>query len=215
MPVRPEDVLAELVDRLHATEEPDFEVISDVGCGELENLIRGHGVELWPEVERLARADPVFRRALRSVWAYDSPEFERRDQLLGELGEHWPVLVRFVVQPDDFLPEPRVSWRAVQIEGEPPAGQLGRLLREIADWYERDREEGNPHVVVLRKAWPIYYKWRQAMDALERATHRVAVARDAGSFRSAMEAVEQARAVEQNEWRDFVARTTDEEAGST
>ena len=147
VPVGPSDALNDLVDRLHGSDQPDFDLIADIGCGDLENLVRGHGDELWPDIERLARADPIFRRALRFVWAYDSPEFARRDQLLRELGEHWPVTVRFVAQPEDFLPDARVSWRAVEIDGEPAAGQLARVLREIADWYEHERHQTeSPHV---------------------------------------------------------------------
>jgi hypothetical protein len=86
--------LRALVEQLRSTDEPDVDLISEIGCGELENLICEAGEELWPEVAQLARTDPVFRRALRSVRAYDSPEFERRDQLLGDLGEHWSVTVR-------------------------------------------------------------------------------------------------------------------------
>jgi hypothetical protein len=179
--VDPSEALRSLVDRLHASDDPDLDLILEIGCGELENLISDRGEELWPEVERLARADPVFRRALGCVWAYDSPEFDRRDQLLGELGEHWPVTVRFIVEPQDFLPEPRVSWRAIEVEGDPPAGQLSRLLREIADWYERERGmDHNPYVVTVthRRSWQERHAWSQAQWALERAWHRVDVAPD-------------------------------------
>jgi hypothetical protein len=59
-----------------------------VGCGPLESLLhQGHGDLLWPEIERLARSDELFRRALENVWAYDSPEYERRERLLAELSD--------------------------------------------------------------------------------------------------------------------------------
>lgn len=59
-----------------------------MGVGPLESLLhQGHGELLWPELERLARADPLFRRARRSTWAYDSPEYDRREALLAELPE--------------------------------------------------------------------------------------------------------------------------------
>ena len=203
----PADALNDLVDRLHASEEPDFDLIGEIGCGDLENLVHGHGDELWPEIERLARADPIFRRALRCVWAYDSPEFARRDQLLRELGEHWPVTVRFVVQPEDLLPDARVSWRAVEIDGEPAAGQLARLLREIADWYEHERyQTENPHVDGIgRAASGLFYEWSQATWHLQRAWHRLDVAGDAEAFTAAVAAVDEARSSEQEGWRAFMS----------
>lgn len=85
--MNPSDLLRELIDRLNATDEPDDDLILEVGVGDLENLLRHHEVELWPEIERAARSDQRFRRALCSVWAYDSPQFESREALLAELGE--------------------------------------------------------------------------------------------------------------------------------
>jgi hypothetical protein len=160
--MRPEEELHELVERLHSSPELDFDLILDIGCGDLENLISDHGENLWPEVEHLARSDRIFQRALRFVWAYDSPEFARRKELLGERGEHWPVTLRFVVEPDDFRPEPRVSWRAVEIEAEPPAGQLSRILREIADWYDSERSDGDRGRGLAQQAWEPFFRWSQA-----------------------------------------------------
>lgn len=94
--------LDQIVARLHSTPEPDPELILDVGCGVLESLLFEHEEELWPTIERLAREDVRFRRALAAVWAYDSPAFERREALLAELGEFQTVAVSFVVQAEDF-----------------------------------------------------------------------------------------------------------------
>jgi uncharacterized protein DUF6869 len=200
----PNELLEDILRALHAADDPE-RIVGSVGAGPLETLIEHHGEALWPEIERLARADPVFRRSLRSVWAYDSPEFERRDQLLRELGEHWPVAVRFVVQPEDFLPEPRVSWRAIEVEGEVPADQLSRLLREIADWYDHERSRTNRRYVdTMGNQWPIYFQWREAQSILERAWHRVVLADNAAAFRSAKEAVEAAHHNEHEAWRAFV-----------
>ena len=81
------DALDEIVALLHSTEDPDPELMLDVGCGVLESLLFEHEEELWPKIERLARDDVRFREALAAVWAYDSPAFERREALLAELGE--------------------------------------------------------------------------------------------------------------------------------
>jgi hypothetical protein len=79
--------LAAIVQEIHSHGD-DADFVSMMGVGPLESLFhQGHGEALWPEVERLARTDPLFRRALRSVWAYDSPEFDRREALLAELPE--------------------------------------------------------------------------------------------------------------------------------
>jgi hypothetical protein len=82
--------LAEMVDallaKLHSTDEPDAALCLEVGCGDLESLIRRYEAELWPQIEDLARSDVRFRRALAGVWAYDSSLFDRRDALLKELG---------------------------------------------------------------------------------------------------------------------------------
>ena len=84
----PENTLRDIVSELNSQPEPSEKAISMIGIGPLESLLHlGVGDRLWPEIERLARSDPRFRRALSYVWAYDSPEFERREQLLEELGE--------------------------------------------------------------------------------------------------------------------------------
>ncbi len=75
-----EALLDDLVARLDGTREPDADLSSEIGCGDLQEFIRTNGLRLWPRVEQLARANVRFRRALRSVWAYDSPEFERRER---------------------------------------------------------------------------------------------------------------------------------------
>ena len=134
--VAPEAALDELVSVLHSTTEPDPELIMDVGCGVLESLLFTHEEELWPTLERLAREDVRFRRALAAVWAYGSPAYERRHALLQELGEFWTVTVEFVVELDDFAQPPAVGHRAVHIDGEVPGGQLPRVLRSIAQWLE-------------------------------------------------------------------------------
>jgi hypothetical protein len=81
----PLETLAEIVVQLHAHADDD-EYISRMGFGPIESLLhQGHGDALWPHMEHLARTDPLFRRALRSTWAYDSPEYDRREALLDEL----------------------------------------------------------------------------------------------------------------------------------
>jgi hypothetical protein len=83
----PSATLAEIVGLLHAHAFDD-DFVSMMGVGPIESLLhQGHGEALWPQMEHLVRTDAVFRRALRSAWAYESPEFERRKALLDELAE--------------------------------------------------------------------------------------------------------------------------------
>jgi hypothetical protein len=83
----PTDALAEIVDDIHRHAD-DAEYIERVGVGPLESLFhQGYGEELWPEVERLARSDVLFRRALNQVWAYSSAEYARRQALLQEFAD--------------------------------------------------------------------------------------------------------------------------------
>src|SRR5437660_8833390 len=63
----PAALLARLVARLHETVEPDPVLCGDIGAGNLESLLARHESALWPEIDRLARSDVRFRRALRSV----------------------------------------------------------------------------------------------------------------------------------------------------
>lgn len=200
MAVTADEDLRSIVERLHSTAEPDPDLVREVGAGVLENLIRDHGEALWPEIERLARADPIFRRALASVWAYDSPEFGRREALLAELGEHSSVMVRFVVEPEDFSPVGRLNWRAVEIQGEPPGGQLSRLLREIADWYGRKPLADNPEVVKNRALSRSYLAWATSYQALERLWHQVAVAPDLDALRRVAREIEEQKRVEARKW---------------
>ena len=195
-----DEYLRSIVERLHSTAEPDPDLVGEVGAGDLENLIRDDGEALWPEIERLARSDPRFRRALACVWVDDSPEFDRRQALLAELGEHSSVRVGFVVEPEDFSPVPRLSWRAVEIENEPPGGQLSRLLREIADWYDREPLAGNPEVVMNRVLSRSYFDWASSQHALERLCHQVAVAPDIDALRHAARRIEDGKRVEAHAW---------------
>lgn len=133
-----DEVLDAIVAELHAPKEPDAQLCLRIGAGDLEWLIRYHGEALWPRVQVLAREDSRFRMALSAVWAYESVEYERRAALLEELGQHWTISVSFVVERRDFSDPPRLSWRAVDIDGG-TGGQLPRMLREIADWYESER----------------------------------------------------------------------------
>src|SRR4051812_22230808 len=114
----PRELLDEIVGRLAASATPSMDVCMDIGTGDLENLLRQHESELWPEIEQLARDNDRFRRALACAWAYDSPMFERRERLLQDLGESWPVTVRFMVDTEDFGDPPKLSWRAR--ESNPP-----------------------------------------------------------------------------------------------
>ena len=131
------DELAALVAELNSSAEPEMELISWIGVGELENLIRAHGVELWPQVEQLARTDLRFREALNCVWAYDSPEFERRTALLEELGVFSTETVEFVAERDGFGGTGDLGWRAFEHKGRLSDPDLAALLRQLADWLER------------------------------------------------------------------------------
>lgn len=198
------DELRALVERLNSTTEPDPDLIGEIGAGELENLVRAHGEQLWPEIERIARSDIRFRRALASVWAYDSPEYERRTRLLEELGEARTVTISFVVEPEDFANPPLVSWRAVEVGGEPAGRQLGRLLREIADWYEREPLTDNPEVIKNRGLQRHYMEWAKAAFAVERIRHEVSVAPDGGALRAVVNKAHVSRGREQDAWAEFL-----------
>lgn len=52
--------------------------------------------------------------------------------------------VSFVAMAETFAEPPAIRWRAVQITGEVPGGQLPRILRELADWYERELPQHQP-----------------------------------------------------------------------
>jgi hypothetical protein len=134
--VAPVDALADLVKMLYSSDDPDPGLCSEIGCGDLESLLCDNETELWPHIERLARTDIRFRRALSSVWAYDSPEFERREALLAELGEHREITVRFTVEPQDFSPDPPLSWRAFDSAGDISKRRLAETLRRVADWLD-------------------------------------------------------------------------------
>lgn len=129
----PRDLLRDLVHRLDSTPQPDPELCRDVGSGDLESLLMVHEEELWPDVEQTARSNPRFRRALSSVWAYDSPKFNQRSALLEELGEYREVMIRFTVAPEDFGPDPPLSWRALDAPGDVSGHRLAAILRLIAD----------------------------------------------------------------------------------
>jgi hypothetical protein len=82
----PDALLDQILAQLHAHAD-DEDAVMMIGVGPLETLFhRGFESQLWPRIEQLARDDGTFRVALASVWAYNSPMFDRRRALLGELG---------------------------------------------------------------------------------------------------------------------------------
>jgi hypothetical protein len=133
----PGDVLDGLVRQLHETSEPDEERCGDIGVGPLENLLRHHELELWDEVERLARSDARFLRALAYVWAYSSPAFARRDALLTDLGEQWPESLEFVAIRRGFGSNERTDTRAIRHSGVLSEQAFAEVLRGIAESLER------------------------------------------------------------------------------
>ena len=136
-PETPVQALEAIVTTLNSTPEPNFDLILEVGSGPLETLLRqGHEEMLWPRIERLARDDPRFRRALSVAWAYDSPMLARRDALLSELGEHRAVTLRFVAEPNSFEDADGFAWRALEVSGVPEGAGLAQTLRAIADVIE-------------------------------------------------------------------------------
>jgi hypothetical protein len=121
----------------------------EIGCGDLESLLRRWESELWDEVERLARSSARFRRALRSVWAYDSPKSDERDALLWELGEWRQFHLDAVVFPERLAePDTDLGWRAIRPPGDIDYSELARLLRSMADWADqaaaRPQTSGHP-----------------------------------------------------------------------
>jgi hypothetical protein len=208
----PEVTLRELVVRLHSTSEPDPQLILDIGCGDLESLLFEHEIELWPTIERLAREDVRFRRALSHVWAYDSPAFEQRETLLEELGAFWPVSVSVIVYPEDFTDPPLLGHRAVQVDGEVPGGQLPRILREVADKYERDWS-GLPEINSDRVLFSLWLRWSNARWALERACWELGVSRHLGPREECARRIDALRATESDEcaaFREEILRDTED-----
>ena len=134
----PDETLDAIITALHSTPEPDFDLIMEVGSGPLEALFhQGHEAPLWTRIERLARNDLRFRRALSVSWAYDSPMLERRDALLDELGERRAVTVRFVAEPHTFDDADGFEWRALEVDGVGEGSSLAQTLRAIADVIDR------------------------------------------------------------------------------
>lgn len=129
-----------LVDDLHASGDPD-ELALDIGCGPLESLfIHGHEEALWPDIERTARADPIFRRALRAVWAYDSPMFDQREaaRRAGRMAHHLGPLRRRAHQDRPGVAAVMAGRRARRVSATPRTGQSAQKDR---DWLEREREK--------------------------------------------------------------------------
>src|SRR3954470_17244582 len=70
----------DLVEALIAS-APDSDAVAVVSAGPLEELVYDHGAALVDGIERRARQDPAFGKALRSVWLDNGalpPEVEAR-----------------------------------------------------------------------------------------------------------------------------------------
>ncbi|WP_460629661.1 DUF6869 domain-containing protein [Intrasporangium mesophilum] len=60
------EAIAVITELLQSAADADAPVL--VGSGPLEDLLHEHGAAVIEEVERLARQEPTFTEALRSVW---------------------------------------------------------------------------------------------------------------------------------------------------
>jgi hypothetical protein len=187
---------------LHSTEAPDAELILQVGCGVLESLLFEHEEELWPQIERLARSDIRFRRALACVWAYDSPAYQRRESLLAELGERQTVTLSFIVEPadGDFAESPSLEYRALEIDARPPVRELPRMLREIADKYQRTHSPETPILVRNHRIRELSLPWWDARSALIRAWRDLDTAVDADARSELIRTIDSLVAAEAAAW---------------
>jgi uncharacterized protein DUF6869 len=127
-----------VLDALRRAGDDDDQVMM-IGAGALESLFhRGFEEALWPRIEEQARRDPVFRRALLTTWAYDSPMFARRKALLQELGESQAITVTFVAPPEGLPHTTGYSWRAFESNnslgpvGDADPGFRRALLKRVA-----------------------------------------------------------------------------------
>jgi len=149
---RPESAveLEDLVAALHAADDPD-EAALDIGTGWLEALLHGEtGQELWPRVDELARADPVFRRALSLSWAFSPDAPAEHKPLMWELGELQSASVNFITYPTVIGQTEPCQYRALKVDSPLSGLELARLLREIAD----DVEEVARRDEQTRADWP-------------------------------------------------------------
>jgi hypothetical protein len=79
------------------------DLIADVGCGPLENFIHFHGVEFAGELEREARENPRFRRAVINVnLSQGELPLEVEARLCAAFGPHFELMPP--LPPDDEWP---------------------------------------------------------------------------------------------------------------
>ena len=136
----PREALLRIAAAIHEA-EPDQ--VPRLAVGPLESLFFHHEVELWDDIERLARSDPAFRNALTHVWAFDSEGFEARQALPWELGEWHQVQIRFVASRRYLAPDSPIDFRTLEVDGL-PEDRLPPLLRLIADLIDRNHHQPQP-----------------------------------------------------------------------
>lgn len=149
---RPEPAVEfeDLVRALHAADDPDVAAL-DIGTEWLESLLHGQrGQELWPQVDELARRDPVFRRALRDSWSFSPDAPPQHEPLMWELGEWRSVAVRFIVYSDRIGESEPCNFRALEVDSPLSGFELARLLREAADDVEGEARRD----AQTRADWP-------------------------------------------------------------
>jgi hypothetical protein len=127
----PRGALAEVVNMVEAADPADDNALGMIGAGPLESLLIHHEDDLWDEVEQIARSNPRFLRALRSVWNYPSPRFEQRQQLLVELNE-WRQVDLSLVAYDQSFDGSGWTYRALKHDSSLSARDLACVLREVA-----------------------------------------------------------------------------------
>jgi hypothetical protein len=80
---RPEEAWPVIVAAIEMTDDED--TLANLGAGDLESLIVGHGPAFIARIEEQAQQSSRFRRALRNVWASSSTVWPRVEAAAGDV----------------------------------------------------------------------------------------------------------------------------------
>jgi hypothetical protein len=93
-----------------------------------------------------------------------------------------------------------------------PGGQLPRILRDIADRYERTHHDEPPEVMRDRRLREAFLPWSEARSALKTAWHELDVSPNLGSRSELVRKIERLIAAEAHAWttlREVLLAQTD------
>ena len=128
--------LNEVISMIRDLSAEDSIELRDIAVRALAPVLSRAQASEWFRIEKEARSDSRFLRALAFAHEHAFSARERAAALLNELGERRPVQINFFVYPSGFGVEGQYDWSGLDIETQVNRFDLAALLRSIAHYLD-------------------------------------------------------------------------------